>query len=125
MIGRVARRVHRHPLALAERDRLGVGQSHARARGGEPATHHRAEHLVLDAHPSGRTGMGAPPWRLAAPWLAWVGLRLVFELLLADIGWVPPRAERRRRHDLGTGLLTHMTRRAEVVDVRMRDDDRV
>ena len=125
MVGRVPWRVHRHPLALSETNGLGIGK---RTLGLGVANQRRiigrSTRYLMRTRRGGR-GCLPPHGVLVAPRGARVGLRLAFEFFLADVGGIPPRAERRRRDDLRPRLLPHPSRCTEVVDVRVRDHDRV
>src|SRR5204863_9560305 len=96
-----------------------------RTRRGEPALHHGAKHAELEAHASRWTRMLSAPRRVHLPRCTRVGLRLLLEFLLTDVGRVPPRAEGARRHHLRARLEPQTAGRAEMVDVRVRHHDRV
>ncbi len=116
----VARRVHGHPVAARQRDRLGVVEPEVRPQLDAP------EHAPL---------VGRRSRHVAAPRRAPLEHTLVELLLAADdrlegvevvgLGRIPEHAEGAVADDTRLGVVVQPDRAAEVVRVAVRHDDRV
>ena len=117
VVGCVAGRVHRHPLAAGQRDDLGVFDTTRGPR--------RREEVVLAHLLEPRPAVGIGHVLVAAPRSGPPGIRrgvLEGGLVLSRI---PPGAERLVRDQLRAGLGPHPPGTAEVIGMRMGDHDRV
>ncbi len=114
VVGGVAGRVHRHPLATGERDDLGVLDA--------PRGPWRREEVVVAHLLEPRPPIGVGHVLLASPRSGAPGVRRgVFERRLV-LRRVPPGAERLVRDQLGPDLGPHPSGAAEVVGMRVGDD---